>query len=70
MNHIPNIWALVYIAATGSVIGLFKGEVARRKWVFKTSKSFQEKHQLAEKKKLRQSGGVALDDIELAAFHR
>jgi hypothetical protein len=31
---------------------------------------FEEKRQLAEHKKLARSGGVLLDDIELASFHK
>jgi hypothetical protein len=31
---------------------------------------YEEKRQLAEQKKLLRSGGVPLDDIEIAAFHK
>ena len=53
----------------GSIVGIFRGNEARQKWVFRVKSRFDEKRQLAEQKKLMREGGVALDDIELAAFH-
>ena len=53
----------------GSIVGIFRGNEARQKWVFRIKSRFDEKRQLAEQKKLMREGGVALDDIELAAFH-
>ena len=60
---------LVLALTFGSVVGIFKGNEARQKWVFRIKSRFDEKRQLAEQKKVLQQGGVALDDIELAAFH-
>jgi len=54
----------------GTFIGIFKGSEAKQKWVFRLKNRDQEKRQLAEHKKLLREGGVALDDIEMAAFHR
>ena len=70
MNQFNNKKILVLIIAVGSVINIFKGSEARDKWVFKMKNRFQEKRQLAEHKKLARSGGVLLDDIELASFHK
>jgi hypothetical protein len=70
MNTFTNKWVLIWIFVVGTFIGIFKGAEARQKWVFKVRNRCEEKKQLAEEKKLLRSGGVALDDIELAAFHR
>lgn len=70
MNQINNRWLMVLILTGGSVIGVFKGAEARQKWVFKVKNRIVERRQEAEQKKILRSGGVVLDDIELAAFHR
>jgi hypothetical protein len=70
MKQINNKWILILIITVGSVINIFKGSEARNKWVFKIKNRFEEKKQLAEYKKLARSGGVILDDIELASFHK
>lgn len=70
MNTYISKWALVWIFVAGTLIGVFKGAEARQKWVFKVRNRCEEKKQLAEEKKLLRSGGVPLDDIEIAAFHR
>jgi hypothetical protein len=70
MNQFSNKWVLVLIITVGSVINIFKGSEARNKWVFKIKNRFEEKKQLAENRKLIRSGGVLLDDIELASFHK
>ncbi|MBY0537633.1 MAG: hypothetical protein K2P88_17385 [Chitinophagaceae bacterium] len=54
----------------GGVVGLFKGNEAKQKWAFRVRSRFNEKQQMAEQKKMKKEGGVVLDDIELAAFHR
>ncbi len=70
MNPITNNkWALILIVTAGTVIGVFRGNEARQKWMFKIKNRYEEKRQQAEQKKLIRSGGVALDDVELAAFH-
>ena len=70
MNQINNKGVLVLILTVGSVINVFKGAEARDKWVFKMKNRFEEKRQLQEHKKLAKAGGVLLDDIELASFHK
>ena len=70
MSQFNSKWVLVLIITVGSVINIFKGPEARNKWVFKLKNRFEEKKLLAENKKLARSGGVLLDDIELASFHK
>jgi hypothetical protein len=70
MNTIIKSTLPVLILVTGTFIGIFKGSEARQKWIFKMRNRCEEKKQIAEQKKVVRSGGVALDDIELAAFHR
>jgi hypothetical protein len=60
---------LLLALTTGSIVGIFRGSEAKQKWVFRIRSRFDEKRQLEEQKKLVRGGGVALDDIELAAFH-
>jgi predicted metal-dependent enzyme (double-stranded beta helix superfamily) len=52
----------------GTIVGLFKGTEARQKWVYKIKSRYEDKRQMAARKTI-QPGEVALDDIELAAFH-
>ena len=70
MTRLNNKWLLALIITVGTVINVFKSTEARQKWVFKIKNRFEEKKQLAEQKKLMRSGGVLLDDIELASFHK
>jgi hypothetical protein len=60
---------LLLALSIGSIVGIFRGNEAKQKWVFRIKSRFDEKRQIAEQKKLLRDGGVALDDIELAAFH-
>jgi hypothetical protein len=69
MNRLNNKWVIVLILTVGTAIGILKGSEARQKWVFKIKNRYEEKRQLAEHKKLLRSGGVPLDDIELASYH-
>ncbi len=70
MIKLNNKWVMTFIVSVGTVISMFKGAEARQKWVFKIKNRFEEKKLLAEQKKLVRSGGVLLDDIELASFHK
>ena len=70
MNQLNNRWLLTLVVTVGTAINIFKGPEARQKWVFKIRNRFDEKTQLAEQKKMLRSGGVLLDDIELASFHK
>jgi hypothetical protein len=61
---------IIFLAITiGGVIGLFKGEEAKQKWVFKVRSKYENKRLIAEKKSIARKGGVMLDDIEMAAYH-
>ena len=60
---------LLLAITIGTIVGMFRGSEAKQKWVFRIKSRFDEKRQIAEQKKLLRDGGVALDDIELAAFH-
>lgn len=69
MNTLRNRMILLLAFSIGTVVGIFRGSEAKQKWVFRIKSRFDEKRLLAEQKKLVRGGGVALDDIELAAFH-
>ena len=61
---------VVFLAVTvGTLIGLFKGEEARQKWVFRIRTKYDNKRLMAEKKSIVRKGGVLLDDIEMASYH-
>ncbi len=60
---------LILALTIGTIVGIFRGNEAKQKWVFRIKSRFDEKRQLAEQKRLMRDGGVALDDIEIAAFH-
>ena len=61
---------VIFLAVTiGGAIGLFKGEEAKQKWVFKIRSKYENKRLIAEKKSMARRGGVLLDDVEMAAFH-
>jgi hypothetical protein len=70
MKQTNNRLLVLLMVIIGTFIGIFKGSEAKQKWVFRLKNRDQEKRQLAEHKKLLREGGVALDDIEMAAFHR
>jgi hypothetical protein len=53
----------------GTLIGIFKGEEAKQKWVFKMKSKYDTKRQVAERKMIARKGGVLLDEIELASYH-
>ena len=69
MKTLRNRTILLLALSVGSIVGVFRGSEAKQKWVFRIKSRFDEKRQLAEQKKLLRDGGVALDDIEIAAFH-
>jgi hypothetical protein len=61
---------VVFLAVTvGTIIGVFKGEEAKQKWVFKIRTKYDNRRLMAERRSIARKGGVLLDDIELAAFH-
>jgi len=69
MKTLRNRTILLIAFTVASIVGVFWGSEAKQKWVFRIKSRFDEKRQLAEQKKLVRHGGVALDDIEMAAFH-
>ncbi len=61
---------VIFLAVTiGTFIGMFKGEEAKQKWVFKLRTKYENKRLVAERKSIARKGGVQLDDIEMAAYH-
>ncbi len=54
----------------GSVIGLFKGQEAKQKFIFKIASKIDKKQQQSELRKEKRAGKLLLDDIEMAAFHK
>ncbi|MFI5153125.1 MAG: hypothetical protein ACHQET_07295 [Chitinophagales bacterium] len=61
---------VIFLAFTiGALIGLFKGEEAKQKWVFKIKSKDDTKKLVAERKMIARQGGVLLDEIEMASFH-
>jgi uncharacterized membrane protein YqgA involved in biofilm formation len=70
MKKVNNKLVVLLAIVIGTIIGIFKGSEAKQKWVFRIKNRCEEKRQLAEHKKLLREGGVPLDDIEMAAFHR
>lgn len=70
MKQVNNKWVVLLAITIGTIIGIFRGSEAKQKWVFKIRNRFDEKRQLAEEQKLRREGRVALDDIEIASFHK
>ena len=61
---------IIFMAFTfGTLIGVFKGEEAKQKWVFKMKSKYDNKRQVAERKSIARNGGVLLDDMEIEAYH-
>jgi hypothetical protein len=61
---------VIFLAFTiGTLIGVFKGEEAKQKWVFKIKSKYDTKRQVAERKMIARKGGVLLDEIEMASYH-
>ncbi|NML20355.1 hypothetical protein HHL16_05695 [Pseudoflavitalea sp. G-6-1-2] len=69
MKKTFNSAVLLLALTVGTIVGIFKGSEAKQKWIFKIRSNFEEKRQIAEQRKVVRQGGVALDDIEIAAFH-
>jgi hypothetical protein len=69
MKVFQNSFLLVLVLAVATLVGVFRGNEAKQRWIFKIKSRFEEKRHLAERKKLMREGQVALDDIEIAAFH-
>lgn len=52
-----------------SVIGAFKGEEAKQKWMFRILRKQDERQSRAIRRADAREGKVLLDDIEMSAFH-
>ena len=70
MKQVNNSFVILLAIVIGTVVGIFRGSEAKQKWVFRIKNRYEEKRQMEENKKLLRDGGVPLDDIEMAAFHR
>ena len=57
------------IMVVGSLIGAFKGQEAKQKWMFKILSKQDEKQTRSVRKAEARKGKVSLDDIEMAAYH-
>jgi len=69
MKGFKNKLIIFLAVAIGTVVGLFRGEEAKQKWVFKIKSKYDNKRLMAERKSIARKGGVLLDDIEMASFH-
>ncbi len=65
-----NKMAVFFMIGIGSVIGMVRGEQAKQKWVFRMRSKSDDKRLIAEKRLQARKGGVLLDDIEMASYHR
>lgn len=70
MKKIKHKILILLLVTGGFFIGTLKGQEAKQKWVFKIKSKFDTRKQMAEKKSIVRKGGVLLDDIEIAAFHK
>lgn len=70
MEAVRHRMTLFFLVLTSTAIGLFKGTEARQKWVFKVKDKYVNRRFMAEQKSIARKGGVLLDDIELASYHR
>jgi hypothetical protein len=62
--------AVIMIAVVvGSLIGAFKGQEAKQKFMFRIMSKQDEKQSRAVRKSDALRGKVLLDDIEMAAYH-
>lgn len=69
MKKYTNRLILLLVLSMGTLVGMFRGHEARQKWVFRIKSRFEEKRHMAEQRRQMKETGVALDDVELAAFH-
>lgn len=70
MKKIKQKLTIIGIVAVASLVGIIKGTEARQKWVFKIKNKYDNRRQIAEQKSIARKGGVLLDDIELASYHK
>ncbi len=70
MKRIYNRTILLIAIFFGSIVGIVKGAEAKQRYMFKIKIRNEEKKQQAQNKKLVRGGGVQLDDIEIASYHK
>jgi hypothetical protein len=70
MKGIKNKMVVFLAVSVGGMIGIIKGEEAKQKWVFRVKSKYENRRLMAERKSIARKGGVVLDDIELASFHK
>jgi hypothetical protein len=70
MKKIQNRMILFLALTFAGILGFFKGNEAKQKWMFKVKSRYVEKRNLAQQRKSIRNGDVPLDDIEIAAFHK
>jgi hypothetical protein len=69
MKGVKNRMIIFLAVLIGGMVGLFKGEEAKQKFVFRVRSKFENRRLTAERRLIARKGGVLLDDIELAAYH-
>ena len=69
MKQMNNKIFIATIIAGGLFVGFIKGQDARNKWVSKM-KSRHENPKEKKEKKEKNAQEVALDDFEIASFHK
>ena len=69
MKGLKNRTIVILVIIIAALVGFFKGDEAKQKWVFKIKDKYDNRRQIAEKKSMARKSGVELDDIELAAYH-
>jgi len=70
MKGIKNNLVIFLAVTIGALVGLLRGEEAKQKWIFKVRSKYENRRLMAERKSIARKGGVLLDDIEMAAYHR
>ena len=70
MKRIRQKAVILIAVAFGALLGMFKGQEAKQKWMFKFLSKRDEKRQKAEQRNELEKGMVFLDDIEMSAFHK
>jgi hypothetical protein len=70
MKSVKNKVVVFLAVIIGGMVGVVKGEEAKQKWVFKIRSKYENRRLVAERKSIARKGGVLLDDIEMASYHR
>ena len=70
MKSVKNKMVIFLAVSIGGMVGLLKGEEAKQKWVFRIRSKYENRRLMAERKSIARKGGVLLDDIEMASYHR